>query len=96
MLSRRGPGMASELFQFTENLVDIAWIFSDDSAFQHQGIGLARTVTALAITVEALVRIQPYNVTAANSCYPHIGDLQIRRLRIIIYSVCNSFYISIC
>jgi hypothetical protein len=51
--------MASELFDLSEDLVDIAGILAQDSALQHQGIGFAGAIAHLSISRDSLIGVDP-------------------------------------
>jgi len=68
-------GVITELFDFTEYLIHITGIHSQDTAFEHQGIGLAGTVAYFAIPVNILVRIKTDDMPPFNGNSAHVGDL---------------------
>ena len=81
-------GMAAELLDLTEDLIHITGIFANDSALEHQRIGLAGCVTNFTITTDALIGLN-FNQGAALRCAvdidkAHISNSQIGGIRICI------------
>ena len=48
-------GRTAELFDFSENLIYVAWIFSKNSALQHQSISFAGGVSYFTVTADSLI-----------------------------------------
>ena len=74
-------GVPAKLLDAAEELVDVAGIFTQEQAFQHQGIGLGGGITHLAITYQALVGIQLHQGAvhrrAGDIGEAHIGYLEV-------------------
>ena len=80
------PRVVSELFDLPEQPVHVTRVLTQETAFQHEGVGHGRSVAHLSQTVYALIRIYTYDrpppVIEPDLGDPHIGDLEFRRPRI--------------
>ena len=78
-----GGAEEGETLDFVENAVDIAWIFPQNPAFQHQSIGFAGSIPHFSIACEPLIRFQLQKCAtlwrAVDVHKAHVGDSQCRR-----------------
>ena len=75
--------MKAKLFNFAEDLIDVAGVFPHQMAFEQQRIGFAGPITHFPITNQALVGINADNRDAHRDAgqigNAHVGNLEVRR-----------------
>ena len=75
--------MKAKLFNFAEDLIDVAWVFPHQMALEQQRIGLASPITHFSITNQALIGINANNRDAHRDAgqigNAHVGNLEVRR-----------------
>ena len=75
-------GVAAKLLDLAEDLVHIAGVLADDTALEHQSIGLGSGVTDFAVAFDALVGHDLHNGAALGGIVDvhktHIGNSQLR------------------
>ena len=73
--------MIDELFDFSKDFVNITRVFAEDTALEHQRVGLGGCVTHLAKAGDALVCVDPQYCATLGSTVDidktHIGDSKI-------------------
>jgi hypothetical protein len=78
-------GRPAELFDLAEHHVDVAGVLAEQAALEEERVGVARTVTHLAIAADALVRVEADDRTRhgrlLDNGHPQVGDLQRGGLR---------------
>ena len=76
----RLSGRPAELFDPTENLVDVAGILTENAALEHRGVGAAGGVTHLTVPDQSLIGVEFEQCTplrrAVDVGKPHVGDFQ--------------------
>ena len=81
--------MMAELLDLAKDLVDVAGIFAEDAALEHQCVGLATPVPHLTVPGDPLVGVNANEVRPPQFCGPHIGDLKIGRMGMDLYPIGN-------